>query len=60
MAHDGNIRKMQQDQYAVNRAFLAYQDAVEKWARATVELDKAHDDMEKAANALRAFMVPAP
>jgi exonuclease VII small subunit len=56
MAHDGNIRKIQQDQYAANRAFHAYQDAVEAWARATVELDKAHEKMTAAAVELRKFM----
>ena len=45
-----------QDQYAVNRAFHAYQDAVAEWSRASVELDKAHARMEAAASVLRTFM----
>jgi exonuclease VII small subunit len=55
-----NDIKMQQDQYAANRAFLAYQEAVEAWSRASVELDKAHDRMEEAAKVLRTFMNTAP
>lgn len=51
--HAGNIRKIQQDQYAMNRAFQKYQDAVEAWARAGVELDKAHDAMQSAGEELR-------
>ena len=70
MAHAENIRKMQQDRYAVNRAFHTYQEAVEDWSRAfhtyqeavedwsraSVELDTAHDRREAAANALRTFI----
>jgi len=44
------------DPYAANRAFHAYQEAVEAWARATVELEKAHDKMTKMADVLRKFM----
>lgn len=54
--HKDNLRQIQQDQYAVNRAFHAYQDAVAEWSRASVELDKAHDRMEQAAKVLRTFM----
>jgi len=54
--HKDNLRQVQQDQYAANRAFLAYQEAVETWARTSVELDKAHDRMEQAAKVLRTFM----
>ena len=54
--HKDNLRQIQQDQYAVNRAFHAYQDAVEAWARVTVELDKAHEKMTAAAVELRKFM----
>jgi len=54
--HKDNMQQMQQDQYAANRAFHAYQDAVEEWSRASVELYKAHARMEEAANVLRTFM----
>ena len=54
--HNDNLRQIQQDQYAVNRAFQAYQDAVEEWSRASVELYKAAARMEEAANVLRTFM----
>jgi exonuclease VII small subunit len=54
--HQDNLRQIQQDQYAINRALHAYQDAVAEWARASVELDNAHDRMEQAAKVLRTFM----
>jgi hypothetical protein len=54
--HKDNLRQVQQDQYAANRAFHAYQEAVETWARTSVELDKAHEKMTAAAVELRKFM----
>ena len=53
---NSNTENMQQDQYAANRAFLAYQEAVETWAHRVAAVDRAEEEMRVAARALRKFM----
>ena len=53
---NSNTENMQQDQYAANRAFLAYQEAVETWAHRVAAVDRAEEEMRVAARVLRKFM----